>query len=394
MPAANASTALARFTVLDLTHACAGPACVRQLADWGANVVKIEPPLRREDGDPTGAAREEADFLNLHRNKRSLALDLETPAGAALFARLVAKADVVVEDFRPDAKHRLGIAYDDLNAINPRIVYGSISGFGQDGPYATRPGFDQIAQGMGGLMSVTGMPGQGPLRVGIPVADLAAGLFCALGILTALLEREGSGQGQWVQTSLLQAQAFMLDFQAARYLVSGEVAGQAGNNHPTIIPTGVFQTRDGYLNLATTGQAIWERCAQAMDLGGLIAEPAYATPELRSANRDPLNAALAARFRDLDTAQWIAKLNEAGVPCGPIYRIDEMFADPQIRHLGVAQNVADSDLQLMGQPVGLSRSPSRLASASPPRGGHSDEILAEFGLAAAEIAALKKAGTI
>jgi formyl-CoA transferase len=394
MPAAEASSALNRFTVLDLTRVRAGPACVRQLADWGANVVKIELPLHMEDGDPMGSARDGADFMNLHRNKRSLTLDLKAPAGVALFRRLVAKADVVVENFRPDVKDRLGIAYDDLKAINPRIVYGSISGFGQDGPYATRPGFDQIAQGMGGLMSVTGLPGQGPLRTGIPLADLTAGLFCALGILTALLEREVSGQGQWVQTSLLQAQAFMLDFQAARYLVAGEVAGQAGNNHPTIIPTGVFQTRDGYLNLATTGQAIWERCAQAMDLGGLIAEPAYATPELRSANRDALNAALQTRFRDLDTAQWIAKLNEAGVPCGPIYRIDEMFADPQIQHLGVAQHVADSDLRLMGQPVALSRSPSRLASAAPPRGGHSDEILAEFGLAAAEIAALKKAGTI
>lgn len=394
MPAAEASSALKRFTVLDLTRVRAGPACVRQLADWGANVVKIELPLHMEDGDPMGSARDGADFMNLHRNKRSLTLDLKAPAGVALFRRLIAKADVVVENFRPDVKDRLGIAYDDLKAINPRIVYGSISGFGQDGPYATRPGFDQIAQGMGGLMSVTGLPGQGPLRTGIPLADLTAGLFCALGILTALLEREVSGQGQWVQTSLLQAQAFMLDFQAARYLVAGEVAGQAGNNHPTIIPTGVFQTRDGYLNLATTGQAIWERCAQAMDLGGLIAEHAYATPELRSANRDALNAALQTRFRDLDTAQWIAKLNEAGVPCGPIYRIDEMFADPQIQHLGVAQHVADSDLRLMGQPVALSRSPSRLASAAPPRGGHSDEILAEFGLAAAEIAALKKAGTI
>ncbi len=394
MSAAHASTALERFTVLDLTRERAGPACVRQLADWGANVVKIELPLHRQDDDPMEAARDEAEFLNLHRNKRSLTLDLEAPAGTALFARLVAKADVVVEDFPPDAKHRLGIAYDDLEAINPRIVYGSISGFGQDGPYGARPGADQIAQGMGGLMSVTGLPGQGPLRAGIPVADLSAGLFCALGILTALLEREGSGQGQWVQTSLLQAQAFMLDFQAARYLVSGEVAGQAGNNHPTIIPTGVFQTRDGYLNLATAGQAIWERCAHAMALGELVAAPAYATSELRSANRDALNAALQKRFRDLDTAQWIAKLNEAGVPCGPICRIDEMFADPHVRHLGVAQKVADSALSLMGQPVDLSRSPSRLARAAPARGGHSDEILAEFGLDAAEIAALKAAGTI
>ena len=394
MAAPQASTALASFTVLDLTRVRSGPTAVRQLADWGANVVKIEMPAHLEDPDPMGGPRDGADFMNLHRNKRSLTLDLKSSAGQALFRRLATRADVVVENFRPDVKDRLGIGYPDLQALNPRLVYASISGFGQDGPYAARPGFDQIAQGMGGLMSVTGLPGQGPMRAGIPLADLTAGLFCALGILTALLERERSGEGQWVQTSLLQAQAFMLDFQAARYLVHGEVAKQAGNNHPTSIPTGVFRTRDGYINLATTGQAIWERCARAMGAEALIAMPEYATAGLRSRNRDALNAALQEVFATGTTAGWVERLNAAGVPCGPIYDIAQMFADPQVRHLGVAAPVAGADLALMAQPVRLARTPSRLDAPPPGRGAHNEEILAEFGLTPDEIAALRAAGTI
>jgi formyl-CoA transferase len=301
---------------------------------------------------------------------------------------------VVVENFRPDVKDRLGIAYSHLRAINPRIVYGSISGFGQDGPYAKRPGFDQIAQGMGGLMSVTGLPGQGPVRAGIPIADLCAGLFCAMGILTALLEREVSGEGQWVQTSLLQAQAFMLDFQGARYLVKGEVAGQAGNNHPTSIPTGVFRTADGYINIATTGQAIWERCAKALGAEHLLERPEYATMALRSKNREALNAELEAVCCKRDTASWVEILNDAGVPCGPIYDIGQMFADPQVKHLGIAGKVGDADLTLMAQPFTLSRTPSRLDRKPPERGGSSEEVLEELGFSHAEIAALRAARTI
>src|SRR6059058_4134092 len=256
---ARASGALQRFTVLDLTRVRAGPTCVRQLADWGANVIKIELPPEPGGGDPLGGPREGSDFQNLHRSKRSMTLNLKAPEAVAAFKRMVKKADVVVENFRPDVKRRLGIDYPQLRKINPKLVYASISGFGQTGPYADRPGFDQIAQGMGGLMSITGLPGQGPVRVGIPIADLTAGIFCSLGILLALIERQRSGAGQWVQTSLLQAQIFMLDFQAARWLTEGEVPKQAGNNHPTSIPTGVFETSDGYINVATTGQKIWER---------------------------------------------------------------------------------------------------------------------------------------
>src|SRR5437764_3251507 len=272
MPAPRASQALSRFTVLDLTRVRSGPTCVRQLADWGANVVKIETPEHVEKGD-MGGPRHGPDFQNLHRNKRSITLNLKSKEGVAAFKRLVKKADVVVENFRPNVKKRLGIDYKDLKKVNPKIILGSISGFGQDGPYAERPGFDQIAQGMGGLMSITGLPGQGPVRVGIPIADLCAGLFCALGILVALLEREKSKKGQHITTSLLQAQIFMLDFQAARWLVKGEVPKQAGNNHPTSIPTGVFKTADGHINIASTGQKIWERFCHALDDPDLIKRP-------------------------------------------------------------------------------------------------------------------------
>lgn len=392
MPSPIASQALSRFTVLDLTRVRSGPTCVRQLADWGANVIKID-ALTDANGEQPGGPRHGSDFQNLHRNKRAMSLNLKDPEGLAVFLRLAAKADVVVENFRPDVKARLGIDYESLRKINPRIVYGSISGFGQDGPYCRRPGFDQIAQGMGGLMSITGAPGGGPMRVGIPVADLTAGLFCAMGILTALLERDVSGEGQWVQTSLLQAQIFMLDFQAARWLLEQDVAGQAGNNHPTSIPTGVFKTSDGFINIATTGGKIWERCAQTIGAPELITDPAYATAPARSKNRDALNAAIERRTATRSTAEWVKALNDAGVPCGPIYAIDEMFEDEQVKHLGIAQDVPSNDgrhITLVGQPFSLSRTPSRMAAAPPEFGEQTDEILKEFDFSADEIANLWK----
>lgn len=393
----HTSQALSRFTVLDLTRIRSGPTAVRQLADWGADVIKIEAPAEVADFEQPGGPRHGADFQNLHRNKRAMTLNLKDPRGHAVFMRLAAKADVVVENFRPDVKARLGIDYDSLRAVNPRLVYASISGFGQDGPYRMRPGFDQIAQGMGGLMSITGAPGQGPMRAGIPVADLTAGLFCAMGILTALLEREVSGEGQWVQTSLLQAQIFMLDFQAARWLVHKEVPGQAGNNHPTSIPTGVFKTADGYINIATTGQRIWERLVTAIEAPELLSDPRYATNLGRSQHRDPLNAAIEERTLQHSTAKWVDILNAAGVPCGPIYSVDQMFADAQVRHLGIAQDVPNPEgrlLRLLGQPVTLSRTPSRMAARPPEIGEHTDEILGEFGFSPQELAELKAADIV
>jgi len=395
VPFPRASKALARFTVLDLTRVRAGPTCVRQLADWGANVVKIEAPPGPEE--PMGGPRDASDFQNLHRNKRSMTLDLKAPKGRAAFKRMVKKADVLVENFRPNVKKRLGIDYATLRKINPRLVYASISGFGQDGPYVDRPGFDQIAQGMGGLMSITGLPGQGPVRVGIPVADLSAGLFAALGILVALLEREKSGKGQQITTSLLQAQIFMLDFQAARYLVEGEVAQQAGNNHPTTIPTGAFKTQDGYINIATAGGKMWERFCRTIGAQPPLDNPNYRTAAARLKNRDALNAEIENYLKDRSSAEWVARFNEAGVPCGPIYTIDKVFADPQVRHLRIAQTVArkgEPPLRLVGQPVSLSRTPSRLAAPPPRLGEHTDAVLKEFGFSARAIAALHKAKAV
>jgi crotonobetainyl-CoA:carnitine CoA-transferase CaiB-like acyl-CoA transferase len=396
MAAPRASTALARFTVLDLSRVRAGPTCVRQLADWGANVIKVEVPEHLEAGDPAGGPRHGPDFQNLHRNKRAIALDLKSAEGVAVFRRLAAKADVVVENFRPDVKKRLGIDYPSLRTINPRLVYASISGFGQDGPYRERPGVDQIAQGMGGLMSITGEPGRGPMRVGIPVADLTAGLFCALGILVALLEREQSGEGQEVTTSLLQAQIFMLDFQASRWLNAREVPPQAGNNHPTSIPTGVFKTRDGHINIAAVGGAMWERLCRAIGAEALMARPEYATAAARLSNRDALNAELGTYLTSRSSAEWVETLNEAGVPCGPIYSIDEVFTDPQVEHLAMVEEIATGrgTLRVVGQPVALGRTPSRLVAAPPERGEHTLEVLREFGFSDAEIARLRESKVV
>jgi crotonobetainyl-CoA:carnitine CoA-transferase CaiB-like acyl-CoA transferase len=394
MPIPKASQALARFTVLDLTRVRSGPTCVRQLADWGANVIKIEMPPDEKGGEGMGGPREGGDFQNLHRNKRSMTLNLKSKEGRAALLKMVKKADVVVENFRPDVKRRLKIDYKDLKKVNPKIVYGSISGFGQNGPYETRPGFDQIAQGMGGLMSITGLPGQGPVRVGIPVADLTAGLFCALGILTALLERETSKKGQHITTSLLQAQIFMLDFQAARWLVANEVAKQAGNDHPTSIPTGVFKTTDGHINIATTGGAIWERFCKALGAEPMLKNPDYASSKLRSTNRKALNAEIGTYTQHKSSSEWIDIFAKAGVPCGPIYNIDQVFADPQVKHLGIAQSVKKKDksnLTLVGQPFIMSRTRSKIAAPPPGLGQHTDEVLKEFGFKPKEIAALRNA---
>ncbi|MGH6684766.1 MAG: CaiB/BaiF CoA transferase family protein [Pseudolabrys sp.] len=397
MPLPQASKALSRFTVLDLTRVRAGPTCVRQLADWGANVIKIETPAHLEKGEAAGGPRDNADFQNLHRNKRSITLDLKSKQGRAAFLRMVEKADVVVENYRPDVKDRLGINYDELRKINKRIVYTSISGFGQDGPYRERPGFDQIAQGMGGLMSITGAPGEGPMRVGIPVADLSAGLFAALGTLVALLEREVSGEGQWVTSSLLQAQIFMLDFQAARWLQMHEVAKQAGNNHPTSIPTGVFKTKDGHINIAAAGQVMWSRVCEAIGAPELAKRPEFESNALRSKNRDAVNAEIEKHTVGKTSAEWIEIFNKVGVPCGPINAIDQVFADRQVKHLGIAQDGTRPDGKtqtFIGQPVALSRTPSKIATTPPAQGQHTDEVLKEFGFADSEIAELHKAKVV
>ena len=377
---------LAHIKVLDLTRVRAGPTAVRQLADWGADVIKIEQP--GDGGGTLGGARHGPDFQNLHRNKRSLSLNLKSDQGREIFFKLVNDADVVVENYRPDVKFRLGIDYEKVKAVNPRVVYASISGFGQDGPYGHLPGFAQVAQGMGGLMSITGLPGQGPVRAGIPVADLSAGLYTALGILTALIGRQHTGTGQWVQASLLEAQIAMLDFQAERWLLDGEVAPQAGNNHPTGIPTGVFATADGHINIAATGAAIYERFCEVMQRPDWLTDERFRSPGARSKNRDAMNAEIEAITVGRSCETWVKAFNATGVPAGYIYSIDEVFNDPQVKHLQMASPVHHpelGDISLVAQPVTLSDAPFRIRSATPELGEHTDEVLGAIGYTDGEI---------
>jgi len=385
---------LDHITVLDLTRVRSGPTCVRQLADWGANVIKIETPS--SEGSDMGGTRDSSDFQNLQRNKRSMVLDLKSDEGRSIFLKMAETADVIVENYRPDVKHRLGIDYETIKAFNRGIVYASISGFGQDGPLSKRPGFDQIAQGMGGLMSITGAPGAGPMRVGIPIADLTAGGFAAQGVLLALIGKQKTGEGQWVQTSLLQAQIAMLDFQATRWLMDSHVPAQAGNNHPTSIPTGVFETSDGFINIAVAGQHIWIRFRD--ELGDPRLDDAdFATPDARSKNRDRLGELIDENFKGDSSANWIKRLNKVGVPSGEINTIDKVFALDQVEHLGIARDMHSTqrgDVQVVGQPIIMSGADPSIRRSPPNKGEHSAEILEEFGYSDAEIKAFADKGVI
>jgi formyl-CoA transferase len=393
MPHVPASSALKNLRILDLTRVRAGPTCVKQFADFGADVIKIE----STEPDTMSGPRHGFDMQNLHRNKRSLTLDMKAPEGKEILFKLVRTADVVVENFRPDVKHRLGIDYESLRAVNKRIILASISGFGQDGPYGTRPGFDQIAQGMGGFMSVTGFPGGGPVRAGAAIADLSSGMFAALGIFTALWERQTSGEGQWVQSSLLMSQIALLDFQAARYLMKGEVPGQVGNDHPTSMPTSAYKTRDGYVNIAASGQVMWKRLADVLGRPDLLERADFTDEPARSRNRAALNEEIGRTTVTRDTSEWVEALNQAGVPCGPIYTVDQVFADPQVRHLGAAapvQHPALGEIRLVNQAVTLSRTPASMARATPEHGEHTAEILGEIGYSETQIADLKTRGIV
>jgi crotonobetainyl-CoA:carnitine CoA-transferase CaiB-like acyl-CoA transferase len=385
---------LSGVTVLDLTLARAGPTCVRHLADWGANVIRIEPPAQGED---EVGRRDGFDFQNLHRNKRAMQLDLKSEAGHAVFMKLVEKADVIVENMRAAVKHRLKVSYDDVRKVNPRIVYGSISGFGQTGPYGKRAGVDQIVQGMGGLMSVTGLPGQGPVRVGVAIADLTSGNLLAMAISMALFDRTRTGVGKWVHTSLLEATIFMLDFQASRWLMRGEVAKQAGNDHPTGTPTGVFPTSDGHINIAAAGERVWLRFCDAIGHPEWKDKTQWSTRQKRTQDRKAVNDAIGEITRHKSSAHWVELFEEAGVPCGPIYTIDQTFADPQVQHLGIAAPVSHpvkGEFKIVGSPINMHETPKKIRRPTPDRGEHTDEILRSFGYTDAQLQDLRASGAI
>jgi formyl-CoA transferase len=383
--------------VIDLTIARAGPTCVRQLADWGADVIRVEPPSDSSVPGAVGEHRHGSDFQNLHRNKRALSLNLKHPDAHDLLMQLVDTADVLVENMRPPVKGRLGFDYETIHARNPRLVYGSISGFGQDGPYAERGGVDQIAQGMGGLMSVTGLPGTEPTRVGIPVSDLSAGLYLAIGILVALHDRERTGEGRWVRTSLLESMIAMMDLQAARWTIDGDVPTQEGNHHPTLVPMGCFVSADGFVNIAGPGGRLLRRFCDVVGLPDLPADPRFDTTSKRSKNRHELNSLIAERLRTRTTAEWVAALNDAGVPAGPVYGIDEVFSDPQVRHLSMlapVQHPTLGRLDLVRNAVTMTDAPLATRSASPDPGQHTDEVLVELGVTSGDIAAFRSRGVI
>ncbi|MDC1171462.1 CaiB/BaiF CoA-transferase family protein [Alphaproteobacteria bacterium] len=393
---ANRKGPLSRFRVLDLTRARAGPTAARMLADWGAETIKIEQPETLAE-IPLGGARDGSDFQNLHRNKRSITINLKDPKGVEIFLKLAQEADVIIENYRPNVKHRLGIDYNTVYAINPKIVYGSISGFGQTGPYSNRPGLDQIAQGLGGLMSVTGMPGDGPVRVGIPIADLTAGMNLAYGILVALLEREISGEGQYVNTSLLESQIMMMDLQAARYTMDDEIPEQEGNNHPTNTPTGVFQTNDGLINIQASADHLFKRMCDTIGAPEIYENKNYKTNKSRTLNRQNINDAIDVYTIKRSTDFWVEAFAKAGVPCGPIHNMQQVFSDPQVKTLNMSPEIQHprlGPLKVVGQAAKLARTPQTMHSPTPELGQHTEEILLELGINSEEFEMLKKCSVI
>jgi crotonobetainyl-CoA:carnitine CoA-transferase CaiB-like acyl-CoA transferase len=381
--------------ILEVAEHTFVPAASALLSDWGAEVIKIEqPPGADPDSDDLGGARHAPDFQNLHRNKRSMTLDLKQKEAVALFKRLVEKADVVVENYRPDVKHRLGIDYESLRAVNKRLVYGSVSGFGQQGPYQQRPGVDQIAQGLGGLMSVTGPPGSGPWRVGIAISDTAAGTLLTQGVLAALIARDRTGRGQWVHTSLLEAMVSFMDFQAARWLIDGEVPQQEGNQHPTMVPMGAYPTADGHLNVSALRD--FRAFCELLDAPDLADDLRYVDFVSRHAHRAELDADLARILRTRTTAEWVARLAEH-VPCGPVLAVDEVFEDPQVQHLQLTRNVPHptrGDIDVLRPPLTFSDTPATVRSGPPADGEHTRAVLAELGYSDDEIDDLHASGAV
>jgi len=390
------SAPLAGVRVLDLTRFLAGPYCTMQLADYGADVVKLESPEGREFRPP-GAARDSYFFLSANRGKRSATLDLRRDEGRAVFLRMLPHFDVLVENFRPDVMERLGLSAESLCERFPKLVYCGISGFGADGPYRERPGFDQIAQGMSGFMSLTGTEETGPTRAGLAIGDLVAGMFAAQGVQLALLERARTGRGQVVHTSLLESMVALLSWGAGMYFESGQVPGPAGQHHPLSSPYGRFRARDGWLNLAAAGDAMWRRLCECLERSGWLTDARFAGPLDRVRHRAELSAAIDEVLAGDDVDVWVERLNRAGVPCGPVLDVAEVFADPQVQARDMHVELPHAEVgtfRTTGLPVKLSRTPGAIARPPPLHGEHTDAVLGECGVAAAEIAALREAGVL
>jgi crotonobetainyl-CoA:carnitine CoA-transferase CaiB-like acyl-CoA transferase len=388
---------LSRFKVIDLTLARAGPSCVRTLADWGADVIRVEPPPEDAEAGELVGRRDGSDFQNLHRNKRAITLNLKSDEGREILMRLAEQADVVVENMRPGVTKRLGVDYEAVKKRNSRIVYGSISGFGQYGPYTSRPSIDQIAQGMSGIMSVTGIPGQGPVRVGVAVTDIMAGAFLAQGILIALLDREISGQGRWVQTSLIEAGLTLMDFQSTRWTMDKQIPPQEGNNHPTNTPMGCFPTADGHINIAATSNKNFKIFCGLIEREDMATDPRFASIASRRQNKEAMNALIAEALQARTTAEWFERIVAAGLPCGPVYNVKQAFADPQVEALRIRRSVTHprlGEIDLVAQPCEITGFDREIRTATPDLGEHNREILGSLGYSDEEIAKLKAARAI
>lgn len=390
---------LSGIRVLDLTRAMAGPFCTQLLGDMGAEVIKVEHPQGGDETRRWGPFWNGVScyFLSANRNKKSVALDLKSETGREIALRLARRSDVVVENFRPGAVARLGLDYETLAASNPRLIYCSLSGFGQNGPRAQEPAYDLLMQGFAGLMRLTGFPDGSPVRAGLPVSDLAAAVYAAFGIASALFQRERDGRGQKVETSLMEGQISWLSYYLVGYFADGVVPKGMGSAHHSLTPYKAYEAQDDYFVLAVGNDGLWRRLCEAIGAPEMVNDPRFATNVERLKNRETMDARLEAIFGQRPAEEWIACISTAGVPCGPINTMDRIAADPQVHHMAMVQSVSHPeipDLKLSGIPVRFSETPGTIQSPPPLLGEHTDEILSDLGYRGEQIVALRQAGVV